>query len=369
MYKLRSILILVLIIVAAEIAVSQNTLNGKIVDIVDGKTVVMETSSGKLSVVLQYVEVPEPEQPLHQLVRDHLRALAVGKPAKFRPLGLTSANLTGQVVVDGVDLSQQMLRDGAAWLVPVERAGSSAGIYSDYIVIQDQARDDRLGVWSVPDIKPAWEFRAEKLQASKPRTGTAAAGKQQKAVRSVVSQYQTVSRPGYSPDDDLKGFNREAWLDVFAGTGTETVGLHNYSEPGGRYGGIYTSAAFVNFESGGARQRVEFRVLWVYVNMLHGGRDARYVIGFRAVSEDYKFSMRSGKLTAIADGQTITIGAPLGFRGRSVIGATEIMLYLVDKATLSKIANAGKTQLRIDSISGTIDRNTLDLIKQLLSGT
>ena len=62
---------------------AQSRLFGKIVEIVDGRTVTMETSAGRVTVRLQFIEVPEPEQPLHTVVREHLARFAVEQTAEL----------------------------------------------------------------------------------------------------------------------------------------------------------------------------------------------------------------------------------------------------------------------------------------------
>ena len=63
-------------------AFSQRKLSGKVVEVIDGKTAVVEIgTSGKLKVVLQYIEIPEPEQPLHGWLKSIWKNLLLGKNA------------------------------------------------------------------------------------------------------------------------------------------------------------------------------------------------------------------------------------------------------------------------------------------------
>ena len=94
-------------------AFAQLKFNGKVVEIVDGKTVVIELETkNRLTAELQYIEVPEPQQQLHQIVKDHLQALLLGKFVEFRANALAPTKTVGQIFSDGVDISQQMIKKG-----------------------------------------------------------------------------------------------------------------------------------------------------------------------------------------------------------------------------------------------------------------
>src|SRR5947199_95754 len=90
--------VLILITAFSFSAFSQLRYSGKVVDIVDGKTLVMEmTTNNRLTVELQYIEIPEPEQDLHQVVKDHLQALVLGKNVELRANGITPNKTIGQI--------------------------------------------------------------------------------------------------------------------------------------------------------------------------------------------------------------------------------------------------------------------------------
>jgi hypothetical protein len=89
------------------------------------------------------------------------------------------------------------------------------------------------------------------------------------------------------------------------------------------------------------------------------------LIGFRALSEDYRFSRQKSALTVTVDGQKISLGTPRGLLGQTVVGAMEIMFYRTGKATLKRIANARTVEFRIDGAKGAVSDNLKDLFKQL----
>ena len=88
----NAILVLLSVALFAGSAFGQQTLKGKVVDVIDGRTVVIEISTGKLIGVLEFLEVPEPEQPLSRAVKEHLKELVIGKNVDFRAMGIEPGN-------------------------------------------------------------------------------------------------------------------------------------------------------------------------------------------------------------------------------------------------------------------------------------
>ena len=201
------------ILLLTQAAFPQSKFSGKVVDVLDGKTVVIQTVGGKMTAALQYIEVPEPEQPLYRTVAEHLRKLVINKRVEFRAQRVSTEVIVGQLVMDGTDVSQQMLRDGAAWHMGRDKTGQGVVEWTAYAENQSQARAEKLGVWSVPGLKPAWEFRAEKEEALRQK---ALAEKPPPVVVEInpVDQTKTPMRR-WKPEEVLKataGYN--PWPDI-----------------------------------------------------------------------------------------------------------------------------------------------------------
>ena len=118
MSYLRPLQLISLLLVLVCSCFSQRIYNGKVVDVIDAKTVVIETETGKLTAEMQYIEVPDPEHPFYKTVNDHLKELVLGKKVEFRLQGFSSVKFTGRLYLGDLDIAQQMLRDGAAWRPP-----------------------------------------------------------------------------------------------------------------------------------------------------------------------------------------------------------------------------------------------------------
>ena len=368
MKLLLSLAAISFLVISSHVCLGQNRFSGRVVEIIDGKTVVIETSAGRITGELQYVDVPEPEQPLAATVKQHLATLSLDRMGEFQVYTLTPGMLTGRLIISGVDINQQMLRDGAAWLIPAEKTGQTSAEFADYQLAVNAAKKEQLGIWSIPNLRPAWLIREEKEE--KLRREIASRPKPQ-AQLDITSPLQTITRPDRlsSATNKLAIFEKDAWLDVLAGTDKETPGIKVYNDPKGRFTSTYTSVAFVTLAVGQTKQRLECRAIQGDFQLLNGGIDRIYLFGFRAISDDYNFSTRISRLSVTADGQTVSMALMHGLRGRAQFGAAEIMYFQISRRFLQRIATAKNPQLRIDKLSGPMSKELQGLIAQLLAST
>ena len=164
-----SIFVSVSVLLVTDSTAAQFPIGGQVVDVIDGKTVLVAIPSGNVKVELQYIDVPDAGQELHDTIKEHLRTLLIGKSIEYRPKTIFNDHAIGQVTVRNLDMSQQMLRDGAAWHMPRESSGQDKTEAAVYASLEAAAKNEKIGVWSIPGLKPAWEFRAEIQQNEKAR--------------------------------------------------------------------------------------------------------------------------------------------------------------------------------------------------------
>lgn len=166
MKNLKFVLFLAFFFISAQTVFSQRSFVGRVIEVVDGKTIVAEVQSrGKITVILQFIEIPEPDQPLYQNVKEHLEKLVIEREVLISPNGFNKLNTVGKVEVGDVDVGMQMIRDGAAWHADLEKGGQDARERAVYEDNQVQAKNEKRGIWSVEGLRPAWEVRAEKRKA------------------------------------------------------------------------------------------------------------------------------------------------------------------------------------------------------------
>lgn len=143
-----------------SVSIFAQSYTGKITKVIDGRTAILSFSdSNQINILLQYIEVPEPEQQLSKVVKDHLEKFVLNKTVRFVFGKNYSQGWIGILFVGDTDINKQMLRDGAAWFDTPEN-----GSYFEYQEVEILAKNERRGVWGIEGLEPAWKFRAEQYQ-------------------------------------------------------------------------------------------------------------------------------------------------------------------------------------------------------------
>lgn len=355
------IFILIVLILTAVSAYPQRRFGGKVVEVVNGKTAVIQAPTGvKIKVVLQFIEIPEAEQPLYQTVKEHLEALLLGKTVEFVAFRVQNSESVGQIISGGVDISRQMLRDGAAWYALPEKSAQIASESEAYQSVEAQARAEKLGVWSVENLKPAWEFRAEreaarkkeeqaKLAATMPQTVSMTKSSTVKPKRNTVinvSLWSSIADIETAADSNL-GSN------LISGAVPKT----NLS-----FLGTCGNSYFVEDEK--TSIKIEARVFYIFSEDRKTGY---FVIGFLAESPEYNFA-GANALTLIAEsGKAVW---DKGFRLARPMPYTvqELLIYKVDAKTLLRLSQTNDVKVRLGNFAGTLDAEFAGDLKELLRG-
>lgn len=369
MKNLKPIIFIVIVLILTAIsAYPQRKFSGRVIEVIDGKTFVIQLQSGKVTAVLQYIEIPEPEQPLYQTVKEHLQNLIFDKTVEFKPRFVTKEKtVVGQLLVKGVDVSQQMLRDGAAWYSIAEKNGQDSDQSVIYQDNEAQAKTEKRGVWSIENLKPAWEFRAEKEELRKQQEKLA---QQNYATTSFVDEMQRKQKKQVQRQVAPQ---TEMWADVSgAGEGlaqTSSVGgLYSAYNASVRVGYICTSSILLDVSGNDFLRKIESRVFYVYRGDQTRINDSVYALAFMSTSKEYKF-LKSNGLTIIADKQKITL--PLGkrFYRENYQSVQELLVYKISRSQLTKIANAKNISVKIGRFSGGIAGESVTYVNNLLNAS
>lgn len=328
--------IFLLIILALSVAVySQASMSGKVVQVIDGKTVVIDTGGSRIRLQIQYVEVPEPEQELSGVVRDHLEKLVLGKTVNFRPNGLSGGKAFGSVYVNHSDIAIQLLRDGAAWHIRAENSGQPESEGAAYEYHQNQAKLENRGVWGVKDLKPAWEFRAEKEQKER-QAGVAA--------EYAASETKNAS---YTPVEAKRPARKAgAWSDVNPWLKDPGPLVNGYNAAT-KTGYVGTSLMGVKeLENIPPDQKIAVDITYVYKQEDQKGRKGTFVLTLVSLANEWRF-LKANTLAVAIDEKNIVIGKPnrktSNEEGRSI----EKLTYEVSKDTIEKIVFGGEVIIKI----------------------
>lgn len=203
----HSILKIALAVLALTLSVTAQTMNGTITRVIDGNTVTLRLASGEVRIGLQFIESPSGSHPLTETVKNHLSNLTLGKQVTYRPRSISGTGSFGQIMVGGVDISQQLLRDGAAWLIPYEMSGQPSSEHKAYAAMELAAKEEKRGIWASPDLKPSWlqhlmpapsAMKAEtKAAAERPKGKFSDKNPNLGNVGALVHGYNAESRTGY----------------------------------------------------------------------------------------------------------------------------------------------------------------------------
>lgn len=362
-------------------ALAQQQFVGTVSRTLDGRTVEVQTSPNRsLRVRLQAIEVPEADQPLSGVVREHLGKLAEGRTAHVEVRQIIDNLPVGRVVVDGVDLTQQMLRDGAAWYAVAERGNYAPQDAAFYREAEALAKAEKRGVWGVAGLKPAWEFRAEReaRRAAERRGGERAVSAETPArtVRSVLPP----RTGGLSPANDKV----RLWADV--GGAIETSGasgggnagrvkdLYEGLEflPSQRTGGsvLVTPTLFVSLSGAGNLKRLGIGFGQFYPERTVVVGDDRFLVGIVALSENRDFVRSSRLVIRTARGRVIDLGRHDARISESGYGFTaEVLFYRVTRAELAAVAAGKSAAIRVGGYDGRISPDSLAALKRLLAAT
>jgi len=162
--NIRSLLFSLLlgIVILNSDAIAQKSFTGRVTDVLDGRTLVIEdVSNQKFALQLAYLEIPAPEFPIWHTIKDHLRTLSLGKQVVYRVLSVEGNVNVARVSINGLDLNKQMIRDGAAW---PHLVGLSYAEEAEYEAQGQAARVEKRGIWALEGLKTSLVLERERKE-------------------------------------------------------------------------------------------------------------------------------------------------------------------------------------------------------------
>ena len=162
----RWLALLVLICTVAAPAAADE-LRGRVVGVSDGDTItVLVDSHQQHRIRLAEIDAPELRQPYGQKAKQALSTLVFAKDIRVITSGKDRyGRLIGRAYAPGMphelDVSAQMVQDGAAWVFT--RYATDPSLYD----LQTEARIASRGLWALPlaDQVPPWDWRRSRTTA------------------------------------------------------------------------------------------------------------------------------------------------------------------------------------------------------------
>ncbi len=368
-FKLGFAILLALLL--TNLAFAQSKLFGKVVEVIDGRTIVVEPQlKVKITIRLQYLEVPEVEQQLHSVVSDHLKKMVLGKTVAFETIGMQDDRSIGRVFLGKVDLSQQMLRDGAAWYSIGEKDGHATFERNLYETNEAQAKAEKRGVWSIASLKPAWEFRANKEEELR----QAEIARLRKLQDQDRKRSRTKNLRPTAEQREQANANVKIWADVENSGVIDANALSSeissnsifsgYDTAKGR-GYVSTVPVMVNVKTKDDNQKILLQLMYIYKEGVKGSQKSVYLFSVLSISAEAKFA-KAKTLTVYADKKALLLKHSERVVRRTENGVEEILFFRIKEKSLAMIKKATKLRIRVGGYSGKVEGNIKSKINDLL---
>lgn len=137
----------------------------KVVSVSDGDTITVLHSGHQEKIRLYGIDSPEKAQDYGQKAKDLTGALIAGRNIDVETKTVDRYGRTvGLVTVDGQSLNKLIVQNGYAW---VYRQYCKERFCSDWVRLEEIARQQKKGLWAGSNIVPPWEWRHQPKETKK----------------------------------------------------------------------------------------------------------------------------------------------------------------------------------------------------------
>ncbi len=165
--KIAALSLLILFIFVPTAYSFKATMQGKVMQVKDGDTVVIQPEEGGQFFTCRLYGIDSPEiahgkfgkggQPYGEEASKELKGLILGQSVEVTTTGAKTYKREVCIIKrDGKDINLEMVKRGAAWAYKQYLKRPYA---SDYLTAESDAREKRLGLWKENNPTPPWEFR------------------------------------------------------------------------------------------------------------------------------------------------------------------------------------------------------------------
>jgi len=164
------------------LAATPSVLNGKVIAVIDGDTIVVREDNGhRADIRITGIDAPEIRQAYGPRARQHLNELVYGKRVTVswykldryrRTLGhvrlLLPENCRGSACTHAIDVALAQVEAGLAWHDTEHLTEQPVDEQQRYARAERQARLQRLGLWAQMRPLPPWQYRHRYANALPP---------------------------------------------------------------------------------------------------------------------------------------------------------------------------------------------------------
>ena len=133
-------------------------INGVVVGVSDGDTItILDNSKKPHKIRLAQIDAPESSQDFGKASKQSLSRICYGKEAKAKVETIDRYKRSVAIVYcDGIEANLEQVKNGLAW------AYTKYASDQRYFDAEEVAKSAKIGIWSVSDPTPPWEYRKNK---------------------------------------------------------------------------------------------------------------------------------------------------------------------------------------------------------------
>ncbi len=152
----RTLVLALIFLFASGCTLAQTDLpTGRVIGVKDGDTVVLLINKREVTVRLQGVDCPEKRQAFGERAKQFTSDFCFGKTISLDSTGVDRyGRVLGAIILeDGRNLNVELVRAGMAWWY--KRYSKDETLER----LENEARAQRIGLWSDPNPIAPWDFR------------------------------------------------------------------------------------------------------------------------------------------------------------------------------------------------------------------
>lgn len=148
-------------VVCFSLPLQAEILYGRVIGVTDGDTVKLLDATNTMHIIrLAGIDAPEKKQSfgnaskksLSNIVYDRLVSIEYYKFDRY-------SRKVGKILISGNDVNLEQVRLGMAWHYKKYKSEQSVDDFLKYMHAQEEARNNRLGLWVNEGAIAPWEFR------------------------------------------------------------------------------------------------------------------------------------------------------------------------------------------------------------------
>jgi len=160
-----------LTIITLLITTTAHAWTGKVVGVSDGDTIKVLRDGKQVKIRLYGVDTPEKAQAFGSRAKQFTSALVADKVVNVETVTTDKyGRSVGLVTVDGKLLDTELIKAGMAWVY--RKYCDRQPLCNDLIKQESKAKANSIGLWSVPNPQPPWDWRHAKKNKKKSGTST-----------------------------------------------------------------------------------------------------------------------------------------------------------------------------------------------------